>query len=153
MARGPRQGPRAPEVVRDDMHAGDPELIEQRRQVAGVAVHRIAEVLRLAGAAVARHIRRDRPAELARAGQQIAPVIGRAGIAVHENDRLRAARRPRRQHAGPDAADEDLKGRGAQLRPGSIVVVDLGQAGVHGRLERDIMRVPGQAFAPDVFGD
>ena len=32
------------EVVRDDMHAGDPELIEQRRQEQlGVAVHRIAE--------------------------------------------------------------------------------------------------------------
>lgn len=39
MARGPRQGPRAAEVVRDDMRAGDAELIELSRQVSGVAVH------------------------------------------------------------------------------------------------------------------
>ena len=43
--------------------------------------------------------------------------IGRAGIAVYEDDRLRAVRRPRRQHAGPDAADGDLNGRDAHLRP------------------------------------
>jgi hypothetical protein len=87
------------------MRAGDTELIKQRRQVLGVAVHRVAEVLRLAGAAVAGHVRRDRPAELARAGEELAPVIGRAGIAVYEDDRLRAARRSRRQYRGPHAAD------------------------------------------------
>ena len=91
--------------MRDDMRAGDAELIEQRRQVDRVAVHRVAEVLRLAGPAVAGHVQRDRPAELARAGEEVALVIGRPGIAVNEDDRLRVLRRPRRQHGGSHAAD------------------------------------------------
>jgi len=104
-AGGPCQCPRASEVMRDDMRAGDAELIEQRRQVDRVAVHRVAEVLRLAGPAVAGHVQRDRPAELARAGEEVALVIGRPGIAVNEDDRLRVLRRPRRQHGGSHAAD------------------------------------------------
>jgi hypothetical protein len=53
MACGPCECPRASEVVRDDVRAGDAELVEQRRRVSGVAVHRVAEVLRRVGAAVA----------------------------------------------------------------------------------------------------
>jgi hypothetical protein len=37
--------------------------------------------------------------------------------------------------------------------PPSVIVFDLGRPGVHGPLERDIERMPGQAFAPDVLGD
>jgi hypothetical protein len=86
------------EILRDDMRAGNAELTEQRRQVLGVAVHRVPEVLRFVGMAVAGHVRRDCAAGLARAGEEFAPVIGRPGTAVDEDDR-------------------DLKRRNAHLKP------------------------------------
>ena len=58
---------------------------------------------------------RARPSSPARVSSS--PVIGWAGIAVHEDDRLRAIRRPSRQHRGPGAADGDLNCGNAHLRP------------------------------------
>ena len=89
-----------------------------------------------------------RPSSPARESRS-APVIGRAGIAVHEHDRLRAVLRPRRQHRGPDAANGDLNGRNAHP---SIIVVDLGRAASTDVLS-GTMRAPGQALSPDVLGD
>ena len=84
----PVQSPRAAEVVQDEVHRVDLELIDDPREVPGVTVDGVVEVRRLVGGAITGHVRRDCSRELAGPLKEVHPVILRARVAVHEYDGL-----------------------------------------------------------------
>jgi len=69
-----------PKSVQDQVRALDAELIEDAGQVPCVAAARVVELAGLAGGAVARHVRRDGPRELAGPRHKVLPVLLRPGF-------------------------------------------------------------------------
>jgi hypothetical protein len=88
------------EVVQHQVGTADAELVEHPGQVPGVAVDGVDEGVGLVRATEAGHVRCDGAGERAGAGDQAAPVLGRAGVAVHEHDGLVGGRGPRGQVLG-----------------------------------------------------
>jgi hypothetical protein len=75
------------------------------------------------------------------------------GIAVDEDGRLRAVLRARRQYQDQTPRTETSWVEMRTSDPFSIVVFGRCRPGGHGSLGRDVARMPGQAFSPDVLGD
>jgi hypothetical protein len=111
VAARPTRVPTATEVVADEMRALDAELDQRGVEMTRVALHAVVEVGGLVGATEARHVERNGAAELADAAEEILPVTGAAGIAVHEHHRLARPPRPRLQERRADAVDSNLARR------------------------------------------
>src|SRR5262249_3345692 len=109
--RGPREAPRATEVVEGEVRALDAELAEEAVEVPRVPFHGVVEVGGPIGLAVTGHVRRDGAREVADERQEAGEVFARARIAVDEDDGLRRVARTRFAYQGSNSEDPHLSNR------------------------------------------
>jgi len=93
VAGRPGHGDRTAEVVGDQMHALNPQLVDQAAQVRGISRERVVPDGAHVGPAEAGQVGREHGGELGHPGHQRLPVAAGIGIAVHEYHGL--ARRTR----------------------------------------------------------
>ena len=108
----------AAEVVHDEVHALDSKLGARRLQKAGVGVHVVREARRRVCFTEARHVNRHGPPDGPRGVEQRRPVARRAGVAVHEHDRLARVWRTGFEHRRLRARDLQRAPQRAHRAPG-----------------------------------
>ena len=107
MLEPPHQPEGPAEIVQDEVRVLDSELRHGALQEARVGRDFVWQPARLVGLAEAGHVERHGSAEGADGGHQRGPVGARAGVSVHEQDRLALAFGPGFDNGRADRVDLD----------------------------------------------
>jgi hypothetical protein len=107
---GPRQREEPAEVMGDQVHPADAELLDQPAQMRGVGGHGVVVICVFVCVAEAGHIRCDDRGEFGDVFHQRFPVDARVRVAVHKNDGLGGRPDAADQHRRVDAVDHQVAG-------------------------------------------